>query len=304
MNLDVVTLNEKAVGKQRWNSELPVSLDSTFWAYSCTKLFTTIAALQCVERGLIDLDEDLSSHLPELQGVDIISKGADGDFELTSKKSNITLRQLLTHTSGINYDAMNPLTQAWRKSRGEAPLVFTGRVKDSYSTPLLFEPGKGWVYGGGIDWAGILISRLCSVATLGDYMEKSIFQPLGLKSTTFDPHSRPDLEARLIEMSSRDSNGILSAIPSPYNSAAPEHSGGMGLVTSTADLSAVLKDLLQEEPSLLQRQTVELMFQPAFPVGSIEHRGFLEQKASPHSIRCPILRCCLISSPFSPFSYH
>jgi CubicO group peptidase (beta-lactamase class C family) len=247
-------------------------------------LLTTIAALQCVERGLISLDDDVSQALPELKDLQIISAGADeGTFELTPAKSKITLRHLLSHTSGINYDAMDPLTLAWRKSRGECPLVFTGRVKESYTTPLLFEPGESWVYGGGIDWAGILVSKLNGDIELGNYMEKNLFQVLGLKSSTFDLKARPELENRLIEMNNRGSDGILVAIPSPYANPAPEHSGGMGLVTSVADFAAVLKDLLKISPALLKAETVESMFRPQFSVGTVQYKGLLAQQVCFHS---------------------
>lgn len=242
-------------------------------------MLTTIAALQLVERGLITLDTDVSESLPELKHIEIISAGAtEATFGLTPAKSRITLRHLLTHTSGLNYDAMDPLTLAWRKSRGEGPLVFTGRVKESYATPLLFEPGQGWVYGSGIDWAGILVSKLNGGISLGEYMEKNIFHVLGMNSSTFDIKTRPELENRLIQMNTRGTDGILNATHSPYNNAAPEHSGGMGLVTSVADFAAVLKDLLKTSPSLLKAETVESMFQPQFSLGSVQHKGLLAQE--------------------------
>ncbi|KIW84037.1 hypothetical protein Z517_03283 [Fonsecaea pedrosoi CBS 271.37] len=273
---DVVMRYEKSAGRQSWSADTPASLDSTFWAFSCTKLLTTIAALQCVERGLVTLDTEVATILPELKDPQVIVPDGDS-FTLNPAAAKITLGHLLSHTSGLNYDAMNPLTTAWRKSRGEAPLVFSGRVKDSYSTPLLFEPGEGWVYGGSIDWAGILVERLNGNVKLGEYVETNIFKPLGMNSSTFDIKSRPDIQDKLLEMSYRGSDGLLVPSTSPYTGSSAEHSGGMGLVTSVADFAAVLMDLIRETPILLKSETVEQMFKPQFLVGSAQHKGLLAQ---------------------------
>lgn len=223
----------------------------------------------------------MSSILPELSECQIISAGAeDGSFKLEPASGKITLRQLLSHTSGINYDAMDPLTIAWRKSRGEAPMVFSGKVKEAFSTPLLFEPGEGWVYGGSIDWAGILVERLNKGVKLGEYTEENIFKPLHMKASTFALHTRPDIEENLLQMNNRGSDGVLTPVDSPYKASDAEHSGGTGLVMSVADFASVLMDLLKDEPVLLKATTVEGMFQPQFSLGSPQHKGLLAQEVS------------------------
>ncbi len=90
----------------------PVSVDSPMWIASCTKLLTTISVLQCVEDGLLDLDNDVSSKIHELKDIDILT-GFDKDGQPTLVKSQtiITLRQLLTHSAGMAYDLFNPMTQ-------------------------------------------------------------------------------------------------------------------------------------------------------------------------------------------------
>ena len=77
---------------------------------------------------------------------------------------------LLTHSSGVGYDVEGRL-KAWRQSRGEPSLAVSGHVLAAFSTPLLFEPGEGMAYGGGLDWAGILISRATG-QSLGAYMQQ------------------------------------------------------------------------------------------------------------------------------------
>lgn len=108
----------------------------------------SVAALQCVERGLITLDEPLTSHLPELASQPIISASGEKEFFTMREASNpITLRQLLTHSSGIVYDFLNPTLGEWRSSRGEVPeLPSTGRI-DKLSYPRVAEAGEAWNYG-------------------------------------------------------------------------------------------------------------------------------------------------------------
>lgn len=260
-----------------------INLDSTFWGFSCTKLLTTIAVLQCVENGLIGLDDPVDGVLPELREPDIITPEPDGSFKLTPAKNKITLRHLVTHTSGLSYDAMHPILVAWRNSRGEAPQVMSGKIPEAYALPLLFEPGSSWVYGAGLDWAGLLVERLNNIRLAG-YMHKRLFWPLSLDRSTFRPTTRPDVRENLAQMWSRSDTGDLTPVPSPYPLQARNDSGGMGLITSTSDFVAILHDLLKDKPVLLKKETVAEMFIPQFEPGSPQYRGLVEQEVCLTSI--------------------
>jgi CubicO group peptidase (beta-lactamase class C family) len=89
--------------------DTPLSLDTTMWIASCTKLMTAISVLQCVERGQLDLDEDISTILSEWKSPDILLGFDDGTGEpiLEKAKGKITLRMLLTHQSGMGYTFQN-----------------------------------------------------------------------------------------------------------------------------------------------------------------------------------------------------
>ncbi|KAJ4198882.1 hypothetical protein NW759_016237 [Fusarium solani] len=256
-----------------------ITLDSTFWGFSCTKLLTTIAVLQCVEKGLIGLDDPVGSVLPELENPDIIKAKPDGLFELVPAKNKITLRHLVTHTSGLSYDAMHPILVAWRNSRGERPLVMSGKVAEAFTLPLLFEPGSSWVYGPGLDWVGVLVERLNGNTKLATYMQDNLFKSLGLRSSTFHPSTRPDILTNLAQMWHRADTGELSPIPSPYPLDAQDDSGGMGLITSTSDFIAILQDLLKEKPVLLKPDSVAAMFTTQFETGTRQYEGLVGQES-------------------------
>ena len=269
----------------------PLQLDSTFVLGSCTKIVTAVAALQCVERGLIGLDEPLSKHLPELDQLEIISvdpsMSMDSEQNTTDITSNappyslspahkkITLRHLLTHTSGVGYEFFSPGILAWRASRGESDLrlFMSGDTIAGFSTPLVHEPGATWTYGGGYDWAGLLVGRLNQM-TFGQYLEKNIFKPLGMKDSTFHLETRPDMEARLVTMSVRGDDAKLTPGDSGLTRPAKGEAGGVGLYASCADFATLLGDLLKDTPAVLKPETVDLLlFSPQLEEGGDAHRA-------------------------------
>lgn len=244
--------------------------------------------LQCVENGLIKLDDPVEGILPELLQPKIIKAEPNGILELIPAENEITLRHLVTHTSGLAYDAMHPVLVAWRKSRGESPLVMSGKSPEAYQLPLLFEPGSSWIYGAGLDWAGMLVERL-NRTKLAAYMQQKLFKLLGLERSTFRPAIRPDIMEGLAQMWHRSDTGKLTPVTSSYPLHARNDSGSMGVITSTSDFIAILQDLLKEKPVLLKKESVAEMFQPQFEPGTPQHKGLMKQEAGPASIQAPDL---------------
>ncbi|KAK8170883.1 beta-lactamase/transpeptidase-like protein [Phyllosticta citrichinensis] len=238
--------------------------DAIMWIASCTKLLGTIAALQCVERGQLSLDAPVYDVLPEFKDVDIYT-GLDDDGKPQYKKHTtpMTLRHLLTHSSGICYDMMHPLLQAWRASRGEEPSP-GGTIASRFYTPLVFEPGSGWMYGPGIDWAGKMVERVNGNTPLEAYMQQHIFGPLGIKDMTFDLSTRPDLAARMADMTQRDADsGALKGSDRKLNFVdATEAMAGQGLFGCAPEYIRVLQSLLRNDGALLQPGSVDAMFEP------------------------------------------
>jgi CubicO group peptidase (beta-lactamase class C family) len=183
-----------------------VSTKTVMWLASCTKLVTAVAALQCVERGLFTLDDptNIDRLLPEWKDPEILTGWADdGSPILQPAKENITLRRLLTHTSGVGYDFLSPDLMKWREHRGEGLLHLRAPILKSFTAPLLFEPGFGFAYGGGLELAGLMVAR-ANKCTLEEYLRQNVFDVLGMNDTSFYVKHN-GIGERLMPMTSRPS---------------------------------------------------------------------------------------------------
>jgi CubicO group peptidase (beta-lactamase class C family) len=231
----------------------------------------TVAALQCVERGLLSLDAPVETILPELKDPQILLKidaGSGPTLKPATKK--ITLRQMLTHSSGLSYEFTHPKMFIWRKwflhqSAANKALTTSLDPAKAYQAPLLFEPGEGWAYSTGIDWAGVMVARV-SGKSLEDYMQENVFKPLGMASTTFYPERHPEIAQRLASMAVRDEEtGKLSKdTGNPLKAYMNVREGGGGGCFSTAtDYMKFLSALCTPACPLFKHQeTLKMMFSP------------------------------------------
>ncbi|KIW55396.1 hypothetical protein PV05_07679 [Exophiala xenobiotica] len=241
----------------------PMTIDTTFWIASCTKLLTTIAALQCVEKGLLSLDADISNVLPEWEASEILTGFDDaGEPQLKKATKHITLRQLLTHSSGMGYDFLSPGLAKWRQWKGEPIGASEEPIEKRQFLPLIYEPGQGWSYSVGIDWAGKIVERVNGGIRLGDYMKQYIWGPLGMTSTGFRLDQNESIRNHLCATTARTPTGELVA-SAPYNFQNPvDDLGGGGLHSCPADYIKVLISLLKNDGTLLRPETVKMMFEP------------------------------------------
>jgi CubicO group peptidase (beta-lactamase class C family) len=247
----------------------PLELDQTFFIASCTKLIATIAMLQVVERGLFHLDDPIDSILPELASQPILEQKGDGTFSLHKAVKSITLRQLLTHTSGATYDWASAKLIAWRISRRETPFVLeNGDIAKGYAYPRAYEAGESWDYSGGLDWASLLVERLTK-QSFETYVEENIAKPLAITSFTWHLSRKPEVAQKIMNVSSRQEDGTLTEGPTPFWAGDPVgEGGGAGMYANVADYTRVLSDLLKTAPTLLRKETVDQMFSPQFAEGS------------------------------------
>ena len=243
----------------------PQRLDDVLFLASATKLITTIAALQCVEDGLLTLTGDLSSIIPELAAKQVIT-GFSDDGEtplLEPTDSPITLEMLLTHSSGVSYHFLNPHVARWREKFAPPKDDENLSVEELFSYPLIFQPGAGWMYSPGLDWAGRVVERVTGL-TLGERMQQRIFEPLGITDAQFYPVTREDLRARLVDLNPDDPDALGRAVLSgggDMNKRTRGEFGGHGLFLPGADYAKVLRSLLASDGKLLKPATVDDMFQ-------------------------------------------
>ncbi|KAK5197663.1 hypothetical protein LTR92_001905 [Exophiala xenobiotica] len=244
----------------------PMTIDTTFWIASCTKLLTTIAALQCVEKGDLSLDADISNVLPEWEAPEILTGFDDaGEPQLKKATNHITLRQLLTHSSGMGYDFLSPELARWRQWKGEPIGASPEPLTKRQFLPLIYEPGQGWSYSVAIDWAGKMIERVNGGLRLGEHMKQYIWDPLGMTSTGFRLAEHENIRDHLCATTARTPTGELVA-SAPYNFQNPvDDLGGGGLHSSPADYIKVLISLLKNDGTLLRPETVKTMFEPQLP---------------------------------------
>ncbi|MFN8522208.1 MAG: serine hydrolase domain-containing protein [Chloroflexota bacterium] len=229
-----------AFGKRDVADGTPMTPDTIFWIASMTKAITSVAALQMVERGLVTLDEPLGRLEPDLGSLQILEGfNPDGSARLRPATRPVTLRLLLTHTSGMVYDTWNANLNRYMKTTGIPPLG--ERKNATLRVPLGFEPGERWEYGIGIDWAGKLVERLSGQA-LDEYIRQNICAPLGMMDTGFDP--RAGDSERTASTYQRQPDGTLRLIRIGQAKAPEFYMGGGGLFSTADDYLLFLRALL------------------------------------------------------------
>ncbi len=204
---------------------------SVFWIASMTKAITTACALQLVDQGSLTLDAPIGGVLPQLRDPQVLT-GFDGEGvpQLRPAARAITLRHLLTHTSGHAYDMWRADILRYMAHEG-TPGILTCK-NAALETPLVADPGDTWEYGTGIDWAGKAVEA-ASGQRLADYMRRHILAPLGMNDTAFRIGDAQ--RQRLVEMAVRDADGGLSPIPMEVEQEPEFHMGGGGLYGTVPD---------------------------------------------------------------------
>ena len=237
-----------------------MNADTVIWIASMTKAITATAAMQLVERGYLTLDTPASLILPQLKSIKVLEGFDENNIpKLRSPKSDITLRQLLTHTAGFGYDVWHKPIKDFIKSTN-MPSRSSGSP-EALLTPLMFDPGTSWAYSIAIDWVGLMIEEITK-QKLGSYLKTNIFKPLEMNSTGFIINNA--MQTKLATMYKRE-NGILRPDPKFQMKQNPElESGGGGLYSTLNDYILFLRMLLNNGSSnnqqLLLPDTIQTMF--------------------------------------------
>lgn len=211
--------------------------DTIFQLASMTKAVTSVAAMRLVEAGALELDAPIAPLLPGLADAQVLTGFAGGKPVLRTPRRPVTLRHLLTHTSGLGYAFMNAdMAQA----QGE---VRPGSLA-AIAAPLLFDPGERWEYGVGTDWVGLAVEA-ASGLSLGDYMARNVLEPLGMTDTSF--HLDAERLARRAALLIRGAEGAWTRLPLEFGggAAAEFEAGGGGLMGTGGDYLRFLRMLLR-----------------------------------------------------------
>jgi methyl acetate hydrolase len=227
--------------------------DDIFAIASMTKPITSVAVMQLVEQGRVKLDEPAPTYLPELRELRVVDGGTR-----RPPKSPVTVRQLLTHTSGFGYEFSNRVLFDL-VAKKEVPSFVQGG--DAFlKAPLLFDPGAQWEYGISTDWLGQLVERV-SGQSLEVYFREQIFRPLGMSDSFFIVPA--DKAARLVPQFQRMPDGSLAAQQRPPAKNDGFFSGGGGLFGTASDYLRFCRALMAggqlEGRRILSAESVAMM---------------------------------------------
>ncbi|SDW76841.1 CubicO group peptidase, beta-lactamase class C family [Albimonas donghaensis] len=233
-------LHESAHGLRAAGGAARMTTDSVFRLFSMTKAIGSVAALRLVDEGLLSLDDAVADILPEFARLQVFD-GWDGDApRYRAPARPVTVRHLMTHTSGLVYDIWNADQSRLIDVTG-APRMSHGRRASLPAFPLHFDPGARWEYGVSTDWLGLVVEEIAGERIEG-FLKREILGPLGMGST--DVTFSPDMTARKVAVHAAGPEGwrILDADLPPT----PDFFGmGHALNGSGGDYARFLRMILR-----------------------------------------------------------
>jgi methyl acetate hydrolase len=253
-------LYEGTFGKRRLGEATAMTRDTVFRVASMVKLITSVAALQLVEQDKLSLDAPVPDIEPAIGAPQVLDGfDAKGLPQLRPAQRPITLRHLLTHTSGFAYRLWDAKAVQYANS---LELLPKAQRKLAPATPLMFDPGTHWQYGTSIDWVGRIVETISGDA-LDVYFRQHILDPLGMNDTAFV--LTPQQREREASLHRRGPNGALTAEPLEQNSPRHSFSGGGGIYSTAPDYLTLIRALLAggalDGARILRPETVALMGQ-------------------------------------------
>ncbi len=271
----------KAQGMMDIESGKAMQPDAIFRICSMSKPITSAAVMMLYEEGKFLLSDPVAKYIPEFNNPKVLVKPASGQPYTIPAGRDITIRQLLTHTSGLTYHwnpDLGPLY--FQKNVAHGLLQYNGRIGDSVrilaGLPLLFAPGERFEYSLSVDVLGYLV-EVVSGMTLDEFLHKRLFEPLGMKDTGFflSDEKAPRLATAYTYYSGKGLNrfpkepivegSLVYSADYPYNGPKTLYAGGAGLCSTTADYARFCQMILDEGKfdgvRLLSRKSVELMTQ-------------------------------------------
>ena len=240
----------------------PMRRDAIFRIYSMTKPIVSVAVMMLVEQGKLLLSDPVAKYLPAYSAQKIAGL-VEGVAQLQDVRRSATVQDLMRHTAGLSYEFMG--TSSVQRQYAQSRIGSRKRSNAEFSLqlaalPLMFEPGSVWEYSRATDVLGCLVEVLGG-ATLGAYLKKEVFEPLGMKDTWF---SVPKCHhSRIAEPFVRDPEGGLQMRLIDVREDAVMESGGGGLASTALDYARFLQFMLNRGElggvRLLGSRTVDFM---------------------------------------------
>jgi CubicO group peptidase (beta-lactamase class C family) len=258
------------VGWADKEAQIPLRADHIFRAFSNTKLITSCAALLLLEEGQFQLDDPIEKFIPQLAKRRVLRPNAASLDDTEPAKEPITIRQLLSHSSGLSYgifDPGTPIFKAYNERKVLNPATTLADMVDVLAElPLVYHPGTSWEYSVATDVVARLVEVVSNQA-FDDFIQSRILGPLGMVDTGFVVPEKD--QNRLAgyyagaDLMDPMKPGLTRMENAPYLGAylrpVPRLNGGGGLVSTLPDMVALIRSLLPGGPTLLKPETIKLM---------------------------------------------
>ena len=257
-------------------SRIPLRVDHIFRIFSNTKLITSCAVLLLFEDGRLRLDDPIERFIPQLAQRRVLRPGATSLDQSDHAAGPITIRHLMSHSSGLSYGLLDPGTlifKAYNERKVTNPATTLAEMIDVLAElPLTYHPGTSWEYSVATD----VLARLVEVISgqrFDAFIQSRILGPLGMADTGFVVSDRDRLVAYYSGADPADpmKPGLTRADALPYPGAylrpVPRQSGGGGLVSTLPDTVALVRSLVPGGRTLLKPDTIALMMTNQLPEG-------------------------------------
>jgi CubicO group peptidase (beta-lactamase class C family) len=281
-------------------AQIPLRVDHIFRIFSNTKLITSCAALLLFEDGRFQLDDPIEGFIPQLAARRVLRPGATSLDQTEPAVRPITIRHLMSHSSGLSYGLLDPRTlifNAYNERKVNSPATTLAEMIDVLADlPLAYHPGASWEYSVAID----VLARLVEVISgqrFDAFIQSRILGPLGMVDTGFVVSDRHRLVAYYAGADPVDpmKPGLMRADALPYPGAYlrpfPRQAGGAGLVSTLPDMVALIRSLLPGGRTLLMPETIELMMTNQLPEGVwIRFPAYGEIRGRGHGLAGALIR--------------
>lgn len=283
---DGEVLQKRIYGMDNVAESKPINTQTIFRIFSMTKPVTAIALMTLYDEGHFQLDDKVSKYIPAFATTKVYKENEDGSVSMEEQENEMTIRHLLTHTSGLTYgwDPKHYVDSMYRANSvgGLGPGTLKDKVEQLATMPLKYQPGTQWEYSLSIDVAGYII-EVISGMPMDEYFEKAVFAPLDMDDSGF--YATEDKLDRLAMIYTLDKEGKLASGEGNWGNFVKEKpeacSGGGGMVSTIEDYSRFCQMLLNggqlDGRRVLKESTVKLIMTDHLPADAIygeKEKGF------------------------------